>query len=160
MHKPKTLQEKTIKKSWKKRWKNRAAARHFPSSPPCQECLTMATRNISFCSPAVHPQLMPEAQADHPGAPGQAESRGHLGITPSAVAGLEFHFFPALFPLTGHRPVLLGQASRSSVYKTLATLFFSPLFHSSKFYGVHYLCTHFSFTEIQQINLEFWHIST
>lgn len=78
-------------------------------------------------------QLMPEAQRS----PWQDGSRGHLCIHPSALAGLEFHFFPILLPLPGHKPVLLGQAISSSDYKILATLFFSPPFHPSNFYGVH-----------------------
>lgn len=85
---------------------------------------------------------MPEAQTDHPGeherryrrGAGKLGNRGHLCINPPGLAGLEFHFFPTLLPLTGHKPVLLGQASRSCDHKILATLFFSPLLHSSNFY--------------------------
>lgn len=61
-------------------------------------------------------------------------------MNPSGSAGLEFHFFPTLLPLSGHKPVLLDETMRSSDYKTiLAMLFLGPLFRSSNFYQVHYL---------------------
>lgn len=90
------------------------------------------------------------------------EQGGHLCINPSALARLEFHFFPALLPLTGHKPVLLGQASRSSDYEILATFFSSPLFHSKQFLWSTRLVMGWVmlFTEIPQINLEFHHVST
>lgn len=94
----------------------------------------------------------------------QAGSRGHLCTNPSPLAGLQSHFFPALLPLPGHKPVLLGQASRSSGYNgyILASLFLLSPFALKQFLwstqlvmGWVMLCT-----EIQQINLELQHVST
>lgn len=64
----------------------------------------------------------------------------HVCMNPSGLVGLEFHFFPILLPLSGHKAVLSDETIRSSNYKTiLAMLFFGSLLYSSNFYWVHHL---------------------
>ena len=110
---------------------------------------TIATRNISFYFSSSNPPAGVRRTHRSPcwswmllpaRGPRELQRSGHLCMNPSASSGREFHFFPTLLPLSGHKPVLLDEMTGSSDYKTIpAMLFFSPLFHSSNFYRVHYL---------------------
>lgn len=94
---------------------------------------TIATRNTSFYFSSSNPpagvrrtdrspcwpRTLPPAQG-----PRKLQRSGHLCMNPSGSAGLEFHSFPTLLPLSGHKPVLLDETIRSSDYKTILAMLF------------------------------------
>lgn len=105
--------QKIIKKKRVGRRDERAEQLPGNSSHSLQEWLTIATRNSSFCSPAVHPQLMPAAQTDHPGehewtAGWEQETSLHQSITIGRPA-IPFLSSPASSPRTQTCPFGPGQ---------------------------------------------------
>lgn len=141
--------------------KEQSSCQALPSSPPCQECLAIATRNISFVLQQFIPswcQRHRQITLEHQGKLGAGDISASLHQQWQGWNSISFQ----LCCLSQDKDTNVSFWARpaGAVFIRLLLLFSSLPFSTQASFMEHTTCVHFSFTEIQQINLEFWHIST